>query len=45
LRETLVTAGTIAAHDVDLVHVTDDIGEIVDLIERAEANRYGSAAR
>jgi uncharacterized protein (TIGR00730 family) len=45
LRETLVAAGTIAAHDVDLVHVTDDIGEIVDLIERAEANRYGSAAR
>jgi uncharacterized protein (TIGR00730 family) len=45
LRETLVTAGTIAAHDIDLVHVTDDIAEIVDLIERAEANRYGSTAR
>jgi uncharacterized protein (TIGR00730 family) len=44
LRETLVTAGTIAATDIDLVHVTDDVDEIVGLIERAEANRYGSTA-
>jgi uncharacterized protein (TIGR00730 family) len=44
LRETVVAAGTIAAHDIDLVHVTDDISEIVDLIERAEAGRYGSPA-
>jgi uncharacterized protein (TIGR00730 family) len=44
LRETVVAAGTIAAHDIDLVHVTDDVSEIVDLIERAEAGRYGSPA-
>src|SRR5450432_373990 len=44
LRETLVTAGTIAATDIDLVHVTDDIDEIVSLIEQAEANRYRSPA-
>jgi predicted Rossmann-fold nucleotide-binding protein len=44
LRETVVAAGTISAHDIDLVHVTDDVTEIVDLIERAEAGRYGSPA-
>jgi uncharacterized protein (TIGR00730 family) len=42
-RETLVSAGTIGEHDLDLVHVTDDVDEIVDLIEQAEANRYGAA--
>jgi predicted Rossmann-fold nucleotide-binding protein len=42
MRDTLVPAGTIAASDVDILHVTDDIEEIVSLIERAEANRYRS---
>ncbi len=43
IRETLVGAGTIAPSDVDLIHVTDDIDEIVDIIERFEANRYRAA--
>jgi uncharacterized protein (TIGR00730 family) len=38
-RDTLVPAGTINPSDIDLLHVTDDIEEIVSLIERAEANR------
>jgi len=40
---TLVDAGNISADDVDLIHVTDDIDEIVDIIERFEANRYRTA--
>jgi uncharacterized protein (TIGR00730 family) len=44
MRDTLVPAGTINASDIDILHVTDDIEEIVSLIERAEANRYRSPA-
>jgi hypothetical protein len=44
MRDTLVAAGTIAASDIDILHVTDDIDEIVSLIERAEANRYRTPA-
>ncbi len=44
MRETIVPAGTIAASDIDILHVTDDIEEIVSLIERAEAIRYRSPA-
>jgi hypothetical protein len=40
VRSTLVEANTISPQDVDLLHVTDDIDEIVDIIERFEANRY-----
>jgi len=43
VRSTLVDAGNISADDVDLIHVTDDIDEIVDIIERFEANRYRTA--
>ncbi|HXR41277.1 MAG TPA: TIGR00730 family Rossman fold protein, partial [Acidothermaceae bacterium] len=43
VRSTLVESGTISASDVDLLHVTDDIDEIVDIIERFEANRYRAA--
>jgi uncharacterized protein (TIGR00730 family) len=43
IRETVVPAGTIAPKDIDLLHVTDDVEDIVDIIERAEANRYGSS--
>ena len=39
VRTTLVSAGTIAAADVELMHVTDDIDEIVELIVRAEEQR------
>jgi predicted Rossmann-fold nucleotide-binding protein len=43
VRGTLAEAGTISPSDVDLLHVTDDIDEIVDIIERFEANRYRAA--
>jgi uncharacterized protein (TIGR00730 family) len=43
VRSTLVESGTISPSDVDLLHVTDDIDEIVDIIERFEANRYRAA--
>jgi predicted Rossmann-fold nucleotide-binding protein len=43
VKATLVEAGTIAPSDVDLLHVTDEIDEIVDIIERFEANRYRAA--
>jgi uncharacterized protein (TIGR00730 family) len=44
VKTTLVAAGTISAKDVNLVQVTDDIDEIVDLIEAAEVNRYRAKA-
>jgi predicted Rossmann-fold nucleotide-binding protein len=43
MKDRLVGAGNIAPTDVDLLHVTDDIEEIVDIIERFEANRYRAA--
>ena len=44
MRETLVPAGTIAATDIDLVHVTDDVDEIVSIIERAAVQHYRAPA-
>jgi uncharacterized protein (TIGR00730 family) len=44
VRTTLVEAGTVSAKDLHLVQVTDDIDEIVDLIEAAETNRYRAKA-
>ncbi len=44
MRTTLVENGTISAKDVELIKVTDDIDEIVDLIEAAESNRYRAKA-
>jgi uncharacterized protein (TIGR00730 family) len=44
VRTTLVDAGTISAKDLSLIQVTDDIDEIVDLIEAAETNRYRAKA-
>ena len=43
IQETLVGARNISPSDIDLLHVTDDIDEIVDIIERFEANRYRAA--
>ena len=43
VKDTLVSAGNIAPSDVDLLHVTDDVDEIVDIIEQFEANRYRAA--
>ena len=44
MRATLVPAGTIAATDIDLVHVTDDVDEIVSIIERAAVQHYRAPA-
>jgi uncharacterized protein (TIGR00730 family) len=44
VRETVVGHGNVAASDIDLLHVTDDIDEIVEIIERFEANRYRAEA-
>ncbi|MGH8889566.1 MAG: TIGR00730 family Rossman fold protein, partial [Acidothermaceae bacterium] len=43
VRDTLVAEATVSAGDVDLLQVTDDVDEIVDIIERFEANRYRTA--
>ena len=39
IRTQMVGTGTISAGDVDLLHVTDDVGEIVRVIQEAEASR------
>jgi uncharacterized protein (TIGR00730 family) len=44
VRTTLVENGTISPKDVELIKVTDDIDEIVELIEAAESNRYRAKA-
>jgi uncharacterized protein (TIGR00730 family) len=44
VRTTLVENGTISPKDVELIKVTDNIEEIVDLIEAAESNRYRAKA-
>jgi uncharacterized protein (TIGR00730 family) len=35
LRETAAAEGNIDAGDLDLLHVTDDLGEVVERVERA----------
>jgi uncharacterized protein (TIGR00730 family) len=44
LRKTLVAEGTISPEDFDLLHITDDVDEIVEVIERFEADRYRGSA-
>ncbi len=44
VRENLVSEGMVSPDDLDLMHITDDVDEIVELIEQAEASRYGTAA-
>jgi uncharacterized protein (TIGR00730 family) len=39
IRSTLVEAGTIAPADLDLLHVTDDVAEVVAVIQAADAAR------
>ena len=39
MRATLVAAGTVAAADVDLIEVTDDPAEVVEIIRRAAGRR------
>jgi hypothetical protein len=39
IRSTMVENGTIAATDLDLLHVTDDVAEVVAVIQAADAAR------
>lgn len=43
LKDTMAGEGKIASHDVDLVRVTDDVDEVVSIIQRAEAEREQGA--
>src|SRR3954471_24011902 len=43
VRGTMAEAGTVSAADLDLVHVTDDVDEVVRLIQAAEGERERSA--
>src|SRR4051794_29941030 len=42
IRETMVAAGTVGPADLDLLHVTDDVAEVVALIQAADAARAQS---
>jgi hypothetical protein len=44
LRETVLADGKISPSDVDLLRCTDDIDEVVDIIQRAEYKRPRRAA-
>src|SRR3712207_1896969 len=44
LRDTVARDGKVSPRDVDLLHVTDDIGEVVDVVQRAEYKRPHRAA-
>jgi uncharacterized protein (TIGR00730 family) len=39
IRDTMAPAGTVSAADLDLVHVTDDIDEVIQVIQAADAER------
>jgi uncharacterized protein (TIGR00730 family) len=41
IRTTMVQTGTVSPGDVELIHVTDDIGDIVRVIQEADAARAG----
>jgi uncharacterized protein (TIGR00730 family) len=43
IRETMVTQGTVGASDLDLLSVTDDIDEVVRVIQAADAARLQNA--
>ncbi|MCL6538490.1 MAG: TIGR00730 family Rossman fold protein [Acidothermus sp.] len=42
LRKHALREGMISPEDLDLLTVTDDVEQIVEIMERAEADRYGS---
>ncbi|ABK53614.1 conserved hypothetical protein 730 [Acidothermus cellulolyticus 11B] len=43
-RRRMLDEGKISPEDLDLFSVTDDVDEIVEIMERAEAARYGAAS-
>ncbi|MPQ98534.1 TIGR00730 family Rossman fold protein [Modestobacter sp. I12A-02628] len=43
VRDTLVPAGTVSARDVDLLTVTDDVAEVIRVIQQADRARAGGA--
>jgi uncharacterized protein (TIGR00730 family) len=42
LRTTMIQHGTISAADLDLLHISDDVDEIVDIIRESQRTRPGS---
>ncbi|GAB3360741.1 LOG family protein [Modestobacter lapidis] len=43
IRDTMIEAGTVSPGDLDLLHVTDDVAEVVAVIEAAEVEREAAA--
>ena len=43
IRDTMAAQGTVGPNDLELLHVTDDIGEVVRLIQAADAARAQAA--
>jgi len=43
IRDTMIEAGTVAPGDLDLLHVTDDIAEVVAVIQAADVARASNA--
>ncbi|HEV7872150.1 MAG TPA: TIGR00730 family Rossman fold protein [Modestobacter sp.] len=43
IRDTMIEAGTVAPGDLDLLHVTDDIAEVVAVIQAADTARTSNA--
>jgi hypothetical protein len=39
LRTTMIEHGTISAADLDLLHISDDVDEIVDIIRESQRSR------
>ena len=43
IRDTMVEAGTVSPGDLDLLHVTDDIADVIAVIQAADAARASNA--
>jgi uncharacterized protein (TIGR00730 family) len=44
IRDTMVDQGTVGPHDLELLHVTDDVDEVIRVIQAADAARAQHAA-
>jgi uncharacterized protein (TIGR00730 family) len=44
IRDTMVAQGTVGPHDLELLHVTDDVAEVIRVIQAADAARAQHAA-